>query len=395
MSQPDGPCEFSFDHHDATLVGDRVYEVYDDMRHCPVAHSNQHGGFWIVTGYDDVKAIESDYETFSSAEGVMFPKFPGQMNSVALEQDPPDHGRFRKHFVDLLGRKNVAAAEPLIRDLTGASISAMAAKGGGDFMEDVAAKLPVEVISQMLGLSPTAASQLRELSEEAWARYGKEQNSAARMIEMLLDEAQKRKAEPRDDFLTTIANAEIDGRPITDEELGNWLQGASLAGHETTMNASGNMMLDLARDHELQERLRADRALIPEAVEESLRLRAPVQNFARKVTRDVEFKGKQFRTGDWVMVIYGAANRDPERFPEPNTHDVDREFKNHLTFGWGIHRCAGAHLAQVELRILTETMLDQPAFRLAGEPQFTHMAGGGTFMGLRSLPLTFEAHAAG
>lgn len=389
MSDLPDSCEFDFDHHDPALTGDRVYELYEELRRCPVAHSPRHGGFWIVTAYDDVKTVESDWETFSSAQGVMFPKFPGQFNSVALEQDPPDHDVFRKHFVSLLSRKNITAAIPLIAELTRESVQALVSRGGGEFMHEVAAKLPVAVISRMLGLSDEAAAQLRELSEEAWAGYGKEANPAARMIEVLLVEADKRRAEPRDDFLSTIVRADVNGSPISRDELGNWLQGAALAGHETTMNAAGNLVLDLAVDADLQARVRADAGLIPELVEESLRLRPPVQNFARVLTQDTELHGRSLRKGDRIMVVYGAANRDPDRFPDPNRFDIDREFKHHLTFGWGIHRCAGAYLAQVELRILAQVMLDQPPFRLSGEPQFSHMAGGGTFMGPRSLPISF------
>lgn len=389
MSDQADDREFDFDHHDPALTGDRVYEVYDEMRGCPVAHSAHHGGFWIVTGYDDVKAVESDWETFSSAQGVMFPRFPGQFNSVALEQDPPDHNIFRKHFVNLLSRKNITGAIPLIEELTRASVETLVSRGGGEFMQEVAAKIPVAVISRMLGLSDEVAAQLRELSEEAWAGYGKEANSAARMIEGLLAEADRRRAEPRDDFLTTIVHADVNGRPITEDELGNWLQGAALAGHETTMYAAGNLILDLAVHPKLQARVRADTGLVPELVEESLRLRPPVQNFARVLTRDTEFQGRSLKERDRIMVSYGAANRDPERFTDPNELDVDRKFKNHLTFGWGIHRCAGAYLAQVELRILAQVILEQPPFRLGGEPQFSHMAGGGTFMGLRSLPIVF------
>jgi cytochrome P450 len=389
MSDLPHNCEFDFDQHDHALTGDRVYETYDELRRCPVAYSSHHGGFWIVTGYDDVKAVESDWETFSSAQGVMFPKFPGQFNSVALEQDPPDHNVFRKHFVNLLSRTNVTAAIPLIEDLTRSSVETLVSRGGGEFMQAVAAKLPVAVISRMLGLSDEVAVQLRDLSEEAWAGYGKAANPAARMIEVLLAEADKRRAEPRDDFLSTIVHADVNGRPIRRDELGNWLQGAALAGHETTMYAAGNLVLDLAVDADLQARVRADVGLIPELVEESLRMRPPVQNFARVLTRDTELHGRSLAEGDRIMVIYGAANRDPDRFPDPNRFDLDREFKNHLTFGWGIHRCAGAYLAQVELRVLAQIILEQPFFRLSGEPQFSHLAGGGTFMGLRSLPIVF------
>jgi cytochrome P450 len=210
------------------------------------------------------------------------------------------------------------------------------------------------------------------------------------MIGVLLDEAYERRSNPQNDFISRIVNAEVFDRPMTDDEIGNWMQGAALAGHETTMNASSNLVLDLATDPELQQRVRNDRSLIAHVVEESLRLRPPVQNFFRVTTKDVELHGTTIPAGARVMVIYAAANRDPVQFPEPAKLDPTRAFTKHLTFGWGIHRCAGAYLAQVELRVMADVLLDHPPFEIDGQVDFGHAAGGGTFMGLKALPIRFQ-----
>jgi cytochrome P450 len=207
------------------------------------------------------------------------------------------------------------------------------------------------------------------------------------MAEILMGEAMSRLAEPQDDFLTALVQTQIDGRPIEPGEVVSFLLGAAIAGHETTMNAAGNLCYELAIDVELQARVRDDRSLIPPLVEETLRLRAPVQNFFRIVTRDHELHGEKLRAGDRVMLIYGAANHDPSAFPNPNRLSLDRGANRHLSFGWGIHRCAGAHLAQVELRHLTEQLLDAAPFELDGDVVFGHMESGGTFLGMRSLPI--------
>ena len=217
-------------------------------------------------------------------------------------------------------------------------------------MAEVAAKLPVEVISHMVGLPPEISSQLRKLSEGAWKdRFGEPGTTPRKMGELMMGEAMDRLADPRDDFLTALVQTQIDGRPIDPFEVVSFLLGAAIAGHETTMNAAGNVCYELATDQDLQARVRADRSLIPALVEESLRLRAPVQNFFRVVTRDHELHGQPLRTGERVMLIYGAANHDADAFADPDQLSLERGANRHLSFGWGVHRCPGAHLAQVEL----------------------------------------------
>ena len=380
-----------FDHHDPSLTGNVVDGVYDQMRAAgPLTWSDAYGGFWMLTGYDDVRMVESDTTTYSSAQGVFVPRVEGQPLSVALEQDPPEHTPFHKLYNELLSRAKVAAAEPLIHELAVRHVVAFVERGGGEFMAEVAAKLPVEVISHMIGLPPEISSQLRELSEDAWKdRFGEPGTNPQKMGHLMMGEAMRRLAEPQDDFLTALVQTQVNGQPIEPFDVVSFLLGAAIAGHETTMNGAGNLCYELAIDGNLQERVRADRTLVPALIEETLRLRAPVQNFFRVVTRDHDLHGQTLRAGDRVMLVYGAANHDPVAFPEPDHLSLDRGANRHLSFGWGIHRCPGAHLAQVELRHLAERLLDGPPFELAGDVVFGHMESGGTFLGIRSLPIRF------
>ena len=257
-------------------------------------------------------------------------------------------------------------------------------------MSEVAAKLPVEVIAHMIGLPPTISSRLRELSEAAWTdRFGEPGTNPQRMAEPMMGEAMARLAEPKDDFLTSLVQTQIGERPIAPFEVASFLVGGAIAGHETTMNGAGNLCYELATDRSLQDRVRADRSLIPALIEETLRLRAPVQNFFRLVTRDHELHGEMLHTGDRVMLIYGAANHDPAAWVEPDHLRLDRGANRHLSFGWGIHRCPGAYLAQVELRHLADRLLDGPPFELDGDVVFGHMESGGTFLRIRTLPIRF------
>ena len=373
------------------MTGDVLGEVYERLRaEGPLIWSDTHGGFWTVTGYDDVRMIESDTITYSSANGVFIPRVEGQPLSVALEQDPPEHTPFHKLYNELLSRPKVTAADPLIHDLAARHVNAFIERSGGEFMTEVASKLPVEVIAHMIGLPAHISTQLRQLSEDAWKdRFGEPGTNPQTMARLMMGEAMQRLDDPQDDFLTTLVQVQIAGRAIAPFEVASFLVGAAIAGHETTMNGAGNLCYELASDQALQSRVREDRSLIMALIHETLRLRAPVQNFFRTVTTEHELHGQTLRAGDRLMLIYGAANHDPAVFPDPTCLSLDRDANRHLSFGWGIHRCPGAYLAQVELRHIAEQMLDGPPFELAGDVMFGHMESGGTFLGIRSLPIRF------
>lgn len=185
--------------------------------------------------------------------------------------------------------------------------------------------------------------------------------------------------------------AEIDGRSIAPDEVVNFLLGAAIAGHETTMNAAGTLCYELARDQAIQERVRADRSLVPALVEETLRLRAPVQNFFRVVTRDHEFHGHTLRAGDRIMLVFGAANHDPEVFPDPHSLSLDRENNRHLSFGWGIHRCVGANLAQSRVADDRRPAVGRQAVRPRRRRRVRAHGPRRSQAGFRSLPIRFRA----
>jgi cytochrome P450 len=392
-----------FDHH-ATGVDDAArYEGYRLLRERQVTRSDAHGGFWVLSRYADVTTAADDWATFSSADGVVHPLPPGYaVRQVALEQDPPAHTTFRRLYLELLSRDRVRAARDAIAAITRRRVDALGADGGGDFVAAVAVPVPIEVIAYLLGVDAHVAGRLRELSEQAWARLasigaGRPPTSAGpaptSLRRLLVAEAEDRRAQPRDDFLTEVAHAEVDGEPITDRALGSFLHGAVIAGHETTLAAAANLAYQLGLDPALQDRLASHPELHGRAVDESLRHRSPVQNFFRTVTHDVRCGDVHLAAGDKVMLHYGAANRDPDVFPDPERFDLDRyaserDARRHLAYGYGVHRCAGAHLADVELRALLAELAGYE-LTLEGEPRFTPTAHG-AFLAIESLPVSLR-----
>ncbi|MFN0030017.1 MAG: cytochrome P450 [Acidimicrobiales bacterium] len=421
MSDAPSPGCPHFDHHHQYVDDDTDrYGTYAALQQERVARSEAYGGFWILTRHDDVAAAEADWETFSSAGGVVAPvEDQRRFNQVALEQDPPEHTAFRRLYLDLLSRARVASALPFITEVTRRRVDGLAVGGGGDFVASVAVPVPVEVVAHLLGLDDVAIAELRHLSEDAWSALSRPrrpvtatstatpappataaapaapESAAPQTLSRLLRlEARRRREHPRDDFLTQLLDAHIDGAPITEMGLASFLVGAVIAGHDTTLAAASNLAYQLAIDPAVQDRLRAHPELHGRAIEESLRHRSPVQNFFRTVRRPVTIGGVTMAPGERVMLLYGAANRDPDRYVHPDRFDLDRydndrDARGHLAYGYGVHRCAGAHLAEVELRALLETLL-RYQLRLNGEVRFKPTAHG-AFLAIEALPLTMTS----
>jgi cytochrome P450 len=330
--------------------------------------------------------------TFCSGKGVHIPRQEGQMDVIPIDFDPPLHTQYRRIFTEALAPRQIRPREPFIQSIIEELLATFVHNGGGDFVHEVAMPLPIRVISSILGLSEQTTKQIRDLTEQMWARFGQERNPAPlrNLLTLVMSEANERRLRPQNDVLTALVQTTIDGRFLRDEELQSILTSFVVAGHETTMNAAGNLLYYLAERPEEQERLRQHPALIPDVVEESLRYDTPAHLFARTVTRDTTLGGIQMKQGDKVALLLASGNRDPEQFNEANQFESSRKSAGqHLAFGRGIHLCSGATLARTELRLLLETLLHEyPAFQLDGEVIWSHMEGG-HHMGVRSLPVTF------
>ncbi len=394
MAMPQrSPGVVDFDHHDPRLGAHNLHDIYAELRSQPeVARTDASGGYWLLTRYADVDDAARRWQEFSSADGVHLPRAEGQQRIIPIDYDPPEHGPNRAVFNDLLGPRQVRANEDAIRSRVARLVDDLIDDPAPEFVSTVAAPLPNGVVCELLGVSDEASDQVRTLTEAMWPQFGRvaRPDALAQLVDLVTAEVLQRREEPRSDGLTHIAEARIDGRLLDTAEISSMLVAFLVAGHETTMNAAGWLVLELARNDTLQSFLREHPDRIPAAVEESLRRDAPAHLFFRRATSETNVGGCPIGRGDWVGLVYAAANRDPEAYENPDDFQLHRTGPRHLAFGIGTHFCPGATLARAELKLLAEDLLGRPQrFRLGGDVTFSDFEGG-HHLGVRHLPLEFH-----
>ncbi len=391
---PGETVDIDFDHTDQEFM-QQPYELFQTMvEKCPVARSSRFDGFWVLSRYEDVVAAARDPRTFSSAGGVTIPNFGSPVPMVPIEADPPLHSVFRKILQREFTRPRMAAFEEAIANLADELIDGFVAEGTADLATELCSPLPSIVIAQLLGFPREGWGMFREYSERMLetAKSGDLESNIEAALEFctyLAEALDDRRRSPQDDMLTRVTQAEIDGRPITEDEALGLTLLTVVAGHETTVGGISSLLLYVARDSGLQQRLRADPALIPKAVEEALRMEAPIQGIARTLTEDVCMRGREMKEGDKVWLLFAAGNRDPRQFDTPEVFDVDRTGNRHLGFGDGIHRCVGAPLAQLEMRVVLEKILGRLPDYCVADESAVQFNGGQNRM-VASLPVTWK-----
>ena len=363
------------------------YPTYAKLRARDPVHRSRLMNAWVFTRYTDVDTILRDHRRFSSDARKRGPSrgqrasLPSTEEPSMLFLDPPDHTRLRALVNQAFTPRAVAALEPHIRELMTTLLDAVDDPSAFDLMEAVAKPLPVIVIAEMLGIPPEDRAQFAVWSDqrarilEPTLTPDERETAEAAMRALdayLMPIISARRADPQDDIISALAQAEEEGDRLTEREVLIMLRLLLVAGNETTTNLIGNGTLALLRHPDQLAALRGDPALIPSAVEELLRFDSPVQVDLRSALEDCDVNGFPLRRGDNVVMLLGAANRDPDRFPAPDRLDVARE-QNHLAFGRGIHHCLGAPLARLEGRVVLETLIerfgslrlldDRPAFR--------------------------------
>ncbi|HZQ58739.1 MAG TPA: cytochrome P450 [Acidimicrobiales bacterium] len=364
-------------------------------------------GFWVITKYKDVYAVGRDAHTYSSDQdhgGVVGleelevqPPDYGDAK-IMLTMDPPQHTRYRKLVNKGFTPRMIAALEPHIRARSIAILDEALAKGETDFVVDVAAELPLQAIAELIGVPFEERHKLfdwsnRMIGSEDPEYMVEEQEAFMAQFEMFAyagELAEQRKVEPRDDIMTSLLNAEIDGDKLTPMEFNLFFLLLSVAGNETTRNAISHGMNAFLDHPEQWDQLVADPdGVIGTATEEILRWASPVMYFRRNVLQDTVLSGVEFKKGEKVSIWYCSANRDEDVFEDPFRFDVRRSPNDHLAFGGGgPHFCLGSSLARMEIKVLFEELARRaPHLTRQGPavPLRSNFIGG-----IKHLPVSFS-----
>lgn len=387
-------CEQHFDYLSPD-VARHLHETLAVMRgRCPVAHSDEYGGYWTVTRYQDVLHVAQDWATFSSAHGVSVPDTDMVVKAIPEHVDPPLHREYKRLINAYFTPAYVAKYEAGTRELVTRLIDDFVEQGECDFMPAFARPFPgLAFFEMVLNAPPNEAMVLNEMSMAASMPNNPDRGAAWKgMYDWIVDFVARRRAEPRrGDVVDGVLDAEIEGRPITEDEIIGIIQLLILGGLDTTAGALGHFMIRFCRQPEIPALLRARPELISDAVEELLRLEGPFISIARTAMSDTEVGGKHIKQGEKVLIYWASANRDEAEFPDADTFDVERRANRHIAFGAGPHRCAGSNLARMNLRIaVNELVLRLDDMQLAipeGEIPF-HSALNRSPL---AVPITFSA----
>jgi cytochrome P450 len=384
-------------------VHEDPYPLYARLRAEAPAYRNEKLGFWALSRHADVLAAFKDWQTFSSRNGVSLdldafhPQAENTMSFLAM--DPPRHDRLRALVSRGFTPRRVQALEPRIRAMSVAYLDAFLEQGACDFIRDFAGKLPMDVISELVGVPEADRAQLRTWADTVVHREEGVQGlppaaaeAALRMLHYFTELLADRKQRPRDDLTGALLAAEIDGDRLSDREIIGFLFLMIVAGNETTTKLLGNALYWLWRHPDQRDRLRSDPTLVPRWVEETLRYDNSTQALARLVTRDVELHGEKLRAGDRAVLLIGSANRDERVFPDPDRFDLLRDTRYSLSFGQGTHFCLGASLARLEGRVALEELWKRiPDYEI--EPQGLVRVHSVNVRGFAALPLRWERTA--
>lgn len=340
---------------------------------CPVAYTDRGGGGWGFLRYDDIVAATLDPTTFRNGGA------PRHGQALApLEVDPPVHREYRRLLTPFFTGKRMQQLEPQIRRFAQELLAPIVERGHADLARELSYPLPVLSLCTLLGFGADRWEEIKRVSEDTLlveSPNAAERERARVSHEALLVLAHElvadRRAHPRDiesDLPSAILAASIEGKPIDDAAAAGMLRLLISAGHNSTTSGLGNALLYLAQHLNDQQRLRANPAAIPMAIEELLRYDTPVQAMPRRATKELTVHDRTIEAGEKIDMFWAAANRDEKVFADPDRCILDRQPNRHLTFGHGIHLCIGAPMARLEIRVALEELLKQTrSFALDGE----------------------------
>jgi cytochrome P450 len=345
-----------------------------------------------VLGYDEVVTVLRDGETFSSAGYAV--SIGEVMGHSILEMDEPEHHRYRALVQQAFTRKAMDRWETeLVGPIVDGFIDGFAPRGRADLVRDLTFPFPVHVIAGLLGLPHEDLPQFHRWAVElisVGVDWDRAVQASKNLCDYFANILEQRRHEPADDVISVLAGAELDGQRLTDDDIFAFLRLLLPAGAETTYRSSSNLFFGLMTRPEQLDAVRADRALVPQAIEEGLRWEPPLTGIMRIAVRDVELGGVEVPAGSMLSVTLGAANHDPSRWEEPERFDVFRAPQQHMAFAFGPHMCLGIHLARMETTVVLNKVLDRlPNLRLDPDADDVHITGM-AFRSPASLPVLFD-----
>ena len=329
---------------------------------CPVAHTDRAGGYWALFTYDDIVAAARDPLTFSSALTSPTPL----RRQIPLESDPPEHTAYRRFLQTYFGGPRLAALEPTVRGVVTSLLDPLIQRGSADFTLEASYPLPARTLCAFLNQPDADWTAIKRMADDLFrtdSRFsgaGDGQAALAALYEYARSIVAARKTAPlapEDDLASGLLRVEIGGQRLDDDTVVGILRLVLTAGHNSTTSALGIVALYIATHPDVQSRLRAHPDELPRSIEEILRWQSPVQFLPRVLTRDVEIRGRQLQAGEQVALVWSSGNRDEEAFDRSDTVVLDRDPRRNLVFGYGIHKCVGAPLARLELRVMFEEFL--------------------------------------
>jgi cytochrome P450 len=387
-----------FDHTDPQWVGN-PFPIWDELRErCPVAHTDRYGGAWLPLRHADVAAVAYDTEHFTSRSVVMSELRPGENDLPApigiappITSDPPFHQLARRMLLPAFSPKAIAALEGPTRELCRELLADTTGNDVVDAAVAYAQHIPLRVIVKMLGFPAEDADIFRRFIRmvledvDATEEERLAQIDDGELEDYINARIEDHIANPRDDLTSFLIDAELDGQKLEPDHIRGTMVLLMIAGIDTTWSAIGASLWHLATHDDDRRRLAAQPELLDTAMEEFLRAYAPV-TMARLVKEDFDFNGAPMKEGDWVLLPFPSANRDPEMFPDADQVVIDRAENRHAAFGLGIHRCLGSNLARMELLVaLEEWMRVYPEFTLVDPAAVTWSTG--QVRGPRTIPV--------
>lgn len=359
---------------------DNPFPTYEKFRsECPVGWVNAHDGFWAISRYQDIFQVARDPETFCSGQGIAIPPMEYDGRALPMESDAPVHAEYRQILAAELMPNAVSEREPMLRKSARKLLADISELGETDISERYAKLLPTTVICQLLDIEGDEANlqELQEWTEEIV--YERKDAHSARqasdnIVEFFKELIPQRRQNLGDDLISKLLTAEVNGKPLSDQEIMDFCWFLLIAGLDNTAFTIRNVLLQISNSDDLRQTLIEDPSRIPDAIEEVLRLYSPVWGIARTATKDTEVAGQSISAGDRVMMLFASADRDGDEFPDPDTFELGRSPNRHMAFGMGKHRCLGSHLARLEIRVAVEEMLKHlPDYTVSGDVNWNTM----------------------